>query len=186
MADREAPDTRPGPSTWQADRGVPLAEGPHESAAWTRRAAMTGLAVIAGLALASDLGVRTESRTASAAGWRLTLRYPAVARAGLDVVWQATVDRPGGFAKELTLAVTGDYLDIYETQGFHPSPSDETRDGHNLYLTFAAPQGDRFVLDFDTYVQPAAQRGRSGTVAVVDNTTFATFVSLPFETRLVP
>ena len=147
---------------------------------------MTGLAVVAGLALASDLGVRTVSRTASAAGWRLALRYPAVARAGLDVVWQATVDRPGGFGKKLTLAITGDYFDVYETQGFHPQPSDETRDGRFLYLTFAAPEGERFVVDFDTYVQPAAQRGRSGTVAVVDNTTFATIVSLRFQTRLVP
>jgi len=39
------------------------------------------------------------------------------------------VTHPGGLGKEVTLAISGDYLNIFETQGFHPTPSDETRDG---------------------------------------------------------
>ena len=91
---------------------------------------------------------------------------------------------PGGFGKQLTLAVTGDYFDIFETQGFHPNPTDETRDGHDLYLTFTAPPGDTFVVDFDAYIQPASQQGRSATVALVKGTTPLVWVS--YRTRLLP
>jgi hypothetical protein len=77
------------------------------------------LLVLAGLC--SLLGVHTTTATATANGWTLTLNYPRVARAGLDVQWQATVSHPGGFGNDITLAITGDYFNIYETQGFHPS-----------------------------------------------------------------
>jgi len=64
-----------------------------------------------------------------------------MARAGLDTPWQVTVTRPGGLGKQVTLAITGDYFTIFETQGFHPEPADETRNAHTLYLTFTAPPG---------------------------------------------
>lgn len=114
------------------------------------------------------------------------MRYPQIARAGLDVTWQATVTHAGGLGKDVTLAITGDYLNIYETQGFHPTPAEETRDGSTLYLTFTAPPGDTFVVDYDTYVQPASQAGRSATVAVVDSTTFTPLTTVHIDTHLAP
>ena len=132
----------------------------------------------------------TSTASAQANGWDLTLRYPRVARAGLDVTSQATATRPGGLGKNVTLAITGDYFNMFETQGFHPQPADETRDATTLYLTFAAPPGDTFVVDFDTYVQPASQPASqadsAGTLAVVDNTTLAPLTSVHFSTRLTP
>jgi hypothetical protein len=107
-----------------------------------------------------------------------------VARAGLDTPYQVTVTHPGGFGKQLTLAITGSYFNVFETQGFHPDPADETRDGTTLYLTFAAPPGDTFVVDFDTYVQPASQQGRSATLTVIDGG--AAQVSVDYQTRLMP
>jgi hypothetical protein len=76
----------------------------------------------------------------------------------------------------VTLALTGTYLDIYETQGYNPSPSSSTRDGDTLYLTFDAPRsGNTFRVSYDAYIQPAAQQGRSATVSVVsDGRTFST------------
>ena len=61
----------------------------------------------------------------------------------------------------------------------------ECTDGTQLFLTFAAPEGDTFVVDFDAYIQPASQIGRNGTVAVVepDGTQVAT---TSFATRIVP
>ncbi|HEY2879930.1 MAG TPA: hypothetical protein VGJ24_15265, partial [Nocardioides sp.] len=99
-------------STWQADQGVPLDEGSHSRALWARRATVTVMAVAVATALTGLLGVRTSTATASRGGYSMSLRYPAVARAGLDVEWQVTVRHPGGFGKQLTLAVTGDYFDI--------------------------------------------------------------------------
>jgi hypothetical protein len=109
-----------------------------------------------------------------------------MARAGLDIQWQATVTHPGGFGKQVTLAITGDYFNIYETQGFHPQPAQETRDGTTLYLTFTTAPGNTFVVDFDTYVQPASQAGSAATLAVVDPQTLATLTSVDFRTRLMP
>jgi hypothetical protein len=130
---------------------------------------LLGLAVLAGLV--GILGVHTSTATTSRDGYTLTLRYPGIARAGLDVPWQVTVSHPGGFGQEVTLAVTGAYFDIFETQGFHPQPSAETRDAHTLYLTFDAPPGDTLVVSYDAYIQPASQAGRDGWVEVMDGDT---------------
>lgn len=158
--------------------------GSHPVALWLRRAMLTAMALVVAADLFSLLGVHTSTVTASRDGYGLTLHYPSVARAGLDTPWQVTVTHPGGFGKQITLAVTGSYFNIFETQGFHPQPADETRDGQTLYLTFTAPPGDTFVVDFDAYIQPSSQQGRSATLAVVDGGTPA--VSVDYHTRLMP
>jgi hypothetical protein len=145
---------------------------------------LTAMALLVAADLLSLLGVRTSSVSAQHDGYTVTLHYPSVARAGLDTPWQVTVNHPGGFGAQLTLAITGSYFNIFETQGFHPNPSDETRDGNTLYLTFTAPPGDTFVVDFDTYVQPASQQGRSATLTVIDGG--AAKVSVDYHTRLMP
>jgi hypothetical protein len=182
----EVADPARGPSTLQADEGVPLAESRNAVAGWVRRGTLTVLALVVAAGLTSYLGVHTGTVAADADGWGLTLRYPQVARPGLDVAWQATVTHPGGLGKEVTLAISGDYFNIYETQGFHPTPSDETRDGRMLYLTFTSPPGDTFVVDFDTYVQPSSQSGNAATLSVVDPQTLVAVTSVDFRTRLMP
>jgi len=132
-------------------------------------------------------GVRSQTTSRVGGGYRLTLTYPRVARAGLDVPWHVTVRRDGGFAgqKSITLAVTAAYFDIYETQGFDPEPDSETRDGTYRYLSFTPPPaGDVFEVDFDTYVQPSAQLGRHARLAVVVGGQRP--VSIGFSTWLVP
>jgi hypothetical protein len=166
--------------------GAPLATGSHPAAAWGRRSALTVLAVLVLAALGSLLGVHTSTTSASANGWTLSLHYPRMARAGLDVQWQATVTHPGGLGRQVTLAITGDYFNSYETQGFHPEPAEETRDGSTLYLTFTSPPGNTFVVDFDTYVQPASQAGSAATLSVVDSATFTPVTSVHFSTHLAP
>ena len=138
-------------------------------AVWGRRGFLLLLLAFVAAGLSGVLGVRTTTSTAEQDGWSVSVEHASISRAGLDSPFEVTVTHPGGFGKELTLALTGSYFDIFESQGFFPEPSDETRDGETLYLTFAAPAGDTFVLAFDAYVQPASQVGRSGTVAVVDD-----------------
>lgn len=182
-----APVAGPGTAegtTWQADQGCPLDEGSHAGAMWGRRAMVAVLALVVAAALVGLLGVHTSTATASRGGYTMSLRYPNVARAGLDVEWQVTVRHPGGFGKELTLAVTGDYFDIFETQGFHPEPSDETRDAHTLYLTFQAPPGDTFVVYYDAYIQPASQQGKSARIALLDQGRAVVWIY--YRTRLAP
>jgi hypothetical protein len=171
-------------STIRSHTDEHIDEGSHPVAMWLRRAMLAAMTLVVAADLFSLLGVHTSSVSAQHDGYTLTLDYPSVARAGLDTPWQATVTHPGGFGKQLTLAVTGSYFNIFETQGFHPNPSDETRDGDTLYLTFTAPPGDTFVVDFDAYIQPASQQGRSATLSVVDGGTAV--VSVDYRTRLMP
>ncbi|HET6938266.1 MAG TPA: hypothetical protein VFI19_06665 [Nocardioides sp.] len=153
--------------------------------AWWRRVFMTVLAVVIAAGLAGLLGVREATAEASENGWSLRLQYAATARAGLDVPFIVTVRHAGGLGKQVSLALTGDHLDIYETQGFHPEPSDETRDGATLYLTFdAPPDGDTLVVSYDAYIQPAAQRGRDATLGVMDAGRQVAVVDV--RTRLLP
>ena len=143
-----------------------LSESATTAAVWGRRVGIAALVLVVAADLGGGLGVHTTTRTATGGGYRLTLSYPGIARAGLDVRWRARVDHAGGFDRPITLALSGDYLSIYETQGFHPEPSAETRSAHRLLLTFDPPHGDSFVLDYDAYIQPASQRGKSGTLSL--------------------
>ncbi|GAB3866894.1 hypothetical protein GCM10028801_39750 [Nocardioides maradonensis] len=143
-----------------------LAESSFPAALWGRRLGIGFLALVVAVDLAGGLGVHTVTRSAAGAGYRLTLSYPGIARPGLDVPWRVTVEHPGGFSGPITLALTGDYLTIFETQGFHPNPTSETRDGNDLLMTFAPPPGDTFVLDYDAYIQPASEHGADGTLAL--------------------
>ena len=153
-------------------------------AVWSRRAFLTVLLVFVLAGLAGFLGVRTATERDQAAGYTLELRHAATARAGLDVPWEVTVTREGGFDKELTLAVTGDYFDIYETQGFTPEPAESTRSEDTLFLTFTAPQGDTFVLAYDAYIQPSSQVGADGTLSVLEDG--RPVASVDFDTMLWP
>jgi hypothetical protein len=155
------------------------------TAAWWRRAVLSILVVIVVAGLVGVLGVRTTTGRASGGGFALSVDHAAVARAGLDVPWQVTVESADGFEKTVTLAVTGDYFDMYETQGFTPEPSASVRDGETLYLTFDAPEGDTFTVDYDAYIQPSSQRGERGTVSVVDSE-LRPLASVDIDTVLLP
>lgn len=153
-------------------------------AIWCRRAVLVLLLVFVLAGLTGFLGVRTATERDEAAGYSIELRHATTARSGLDVPWQATVTREGGFGKELTLAVTGDYFDIFETQGFTPEPAESTRGEDTLYLTFTAPPGDTFVVSYDAYIQPSSQLGRDGSLSVLEDGRPVTTVD--FDTMLWP
>jgi hypothetical protein len=147
--------------------GIPTANRP--ASVWARRLMLCLMALVVLAALLTALGVHSSTATTESEGYRVSVIYPRIARAGLDVPWQVTITHPGGFGGGLTLAVDAHYFDLYESQGFRPQPSDETREGDTYYLTFSAPPGDEFRVYFDAYIQPGSQQGRSGWVAVAEN-----------------
>lgn len=114
------------------------------------------------------LGVRSHTVHATGGGYRADFTYAAVARPGWDVPWHLVVRHPGGFGDgTVTVAVSRSMFDIYETQGFHPAPDSETADGQDVYLEFAPPPGDTLVVDFDAYIQPTSQIGRTTTIRLI-------------------
>jgi hypothetical protein len=152
---------------------------------WLRRTTLVGLAVFVLASVFTLFGVHTGVAAAEGGGYRLTVEHPRLARAGLDVVWEVTVQRASPLDRELELAVSASYFDLFETQAFHPEPTESSRDADTLYLTFATtPGSDTFVVAYDAYIQPAAQRGRDGQVAVVVDG--APVVSADFSTSLMP
>ncbi|MEO6510446.1 MAG: hypothetical protein ABIO16_05610 [Nocardioides sp.] len=164
--------------------GIEQRESP--AAVWGRRGALAALAVFVVLGLLGVLGVHATTATADGDGFRVSLRYASIARSGLDVPWTLTVTADQGLDKEVTLAVTGDYFDIYETQGFHPDASASYRDADTLYLTFdTPPDGNTMVVTYDAYIQPASQQGRSGTVGVLAEGG-RVVAAVDFRTRLLP
>lgn len=141
------------------------------------------LGLLAGLV--GFLGVHASSASTSTNGYRLTVQYARVARAGLDVPFQVEVVHPGGFPTQITLAITASYFSMFESQGFWPQPSSTLRDGDLVYLTFDPPKGDTFVFDYDAYIQPSSQIGRSATVTVMGGA-LQPLASVHVDTTLLP
>jgi hypothetical protein len=163
--------------------GIEAVEG--LGAVWGRRGVLALLAAFVLVGLTGFLGVHTTTAEADQDGYHVSVRYASFARSGLDVPWQVTVRQDGGLGNTVTLAVTADYFDIFETQGFSPDPASSVRNGDTLFMTFDSPGGDTFVVSYDAYIQPASQQGRRGTVGVVtaDGQTVA---RVAFRTRLLP
>jgi hypothetical protein len=130
-------------------------------------------------------GVDTRHATASAGGYELEVRYGAVTRPALATPFDIEVRRPGGFDGPVTVAVSSEYLSIWDENGLDPSPSKETASPGVLEWEFDPPRGDALAISFDARIEPAAQQGKPGMVAVLDPEG-ATLVSVSFRTRLRP
>ena len=154
---------------------------------WPRRLAIALLVAVVLAGAAGFLGVHSTTRTATVGRDTLTVEYASIARAGLDAPWTVTVRRAGGFDGPVRLAVTADYFDLFESQGLDPEPAAETADGRLLYWTFDPPPGEEFSVDFDAYIQPAAQWGAGGEISLLDGPDdSAPSVTVAFSTWLVP
>jgi hypothetical protein len=129
-------------------------------------------------------GVHSRTVRTTSNGWTLAVTYPQAARAGLDVPWRARVSHSGGLPSKITLAVSTDYFRMFETQGFFPDPDTVTNDGRFVYFTFDTPAGDDFLVDYDAYIQPGSQLGKSATVKVIVSGQEVAHTSL--RTWLVP
>jgi hypothetical protein len=150
-----------------------------------RRVALSVIALVVVVGATGLLGVHAGTASATANGYQLRVTYPRVARSGLDIPWNLRLTHPGGFHGDITVAISADYYDIFEFQGMHPEPSDETADGRFVYLTFSPPKdGDVFTTSLDTYVQPASQVGRHAvTEVLIDDKVVA---RVNYKTWLVP
>ncbi|HEY7104486.1 MAG TPA: hypothetical protein VH573_22840 [Mycobacteriales bacterium] len=151
---------------------------------WGRQVSLALLLVVVVAGAIGIFGVHSSTVSARTNGYLLSVTYARTARAGLDVPFTVRAQHTGGFPSSITLAVSTDYFRVFETQGFYPDADSATNDGRFVYLTFTPPSGDDVVLDFDAYIQPGAQRGKSATVElIVRGSTVAT---VRLHTWLVP
>ena len=175
---RETPDTVVSrDSTLRDVRGDP------HVGKWARRIGLAVLLVIVVAGAFGVLGVHSRTTTKHAGGYALRITYPQVARAGLDVPFRVHVSYPTA-PKSITIAISSDYLRMFETQGWYPNPDTQTNDGRFVQFTFNSPPAHGMELEYDAYVQPAAQIGKHATVQVLVGGTVV--VQTTIRTWLVP
>jgi hypothetical protein len=145
------------------------------------------LAVIVLAGLAHLLGVwsRTVESTSPDGAVHLGVHYAQVARGGLDVPFRITVQQAGGIDQDVTIAVTSDYLDLFDRNGIEPQPTGATATADDVIWRFEHPPGDTLEVSVDMQVQAGRHWGRSGTVAVLDDTG-SPIVQVQFKTWLAP
>ncbi len=149
-----------------ADSTLRDVRGARRRALVARRIGIAVLFIVVVCGAAGLFGVRSATLSSSHQGYEMTLTYPRIARAGLDVPFRVHVHHPDGFSSDLSIAISSHYFEMFERQGFFPEPDSETNDGRFVTLIFSKAPGEDFQLEYDTYIQPAAQIGKSAVVQV--------------------
>jgi len=186
MVQIEDPQTQSAPQRPTTD-DVPPPGHTDRWGIWFRRAFLALLLVIVIAGVSGFLGVKSRTVQAHAKVGKTTLEvhYAQVARAGLDVPFEITVHRPGGFGDNpVVLAISSSYLELFNRSSVDPQPSSETADASHVQWTFDPPDGSTLVVSVDMQVQFGRHWGRDGTVSVLDEggkpvvtTSFKTWLS---------
>lgn len=156
---------------------------------WERRMRWFAFGVITVLVLLGVtglLGVRTSVSSVSAGDYSLEVEYATVTRAGLATPFSIVVHRQASSESEtLTVAVTSDYLALFDDNGMEPTPAGSHNTPEWTTWTFEIPPGEPTLrIDLDARLEPAVQWGRSGVVKVLSGD--AELVSTSFTTLVMP
>ena len=179
MADRSGTSTLPnGPSTLDKRRLGYLVTTLFLSGVML-------VAVLDALPSVALLGVDSQTTRASGGGIDLAVTYGEVSRPALATPFDIEVHRSGGFDGPVQVAVDQEYLRMWDENGLVPAPSAETVMGPWVVWEFDPPVGDTLHITYDARIEPAAQEGRRGAVAVLDADD-AVLVQVDFTTRVWP
>ena len=130
---------------------------------------LLGIGVLDGLNLVDAYGPDDDHAVATGGGYELDVRYPTVSRPALATPFQIEVRRPGGFDGPVEVGLTAEYLSMWDENGLDPDPAGATTNGEWLVWEFDPPVGDTLSIDYDARIEPAAQRGEWGRVAVFED-----------------
>lgn len=193
-ASQEAPNWEIGekPSISPDARDLPtvprqFARRSVESERFIRRVFTVAVIVLLALGLAGIFGVRTTTATASAGGYELEVSYPRVTRPGLASVFDIHVSTDDGspLAAPVTVAVSRDYLRLYDQNTIDPLPASETATEDAVVWDFdPPPEGSTLGIQLDLSVEPGVQWGRDGFVRILDQD--RTIVESTFHTWVTP
>ncbi|MET0326003.1 MAG: hypothetical protein ABW219_12315 [Ilumatobacteraceae bacterium] len=129
-------------------------------------------------------GVDTATARAEGGGYTLEVSYPSVSRPALASPFEIVITGPDGFDGPVTVAVTADYLKMWDENGLVPAPAAETMDGEWVLWEFDPPETDALRVFYDARIEPAVQSGRTGRVAVIDDG--ERVVQVEFRTEVRP
>jgi hypothetical protein len=143
-----------------------------------------GLGIVDAIGWFDAYGVDTATVQAEGGGYRLEVEFPSVSRPALASPFEITVTRAAGFDGPITVAVSRDYLAMWDENGLVPAPAGERTAGEMVHWEFDPPVGDELTVFFDARIEPAAQSGRTGRVAVIEDD--AAVVEVEFRTEVRP
>jgi len=123
---------------------------------WATRAGLLLLALVVLAGAVGLLGPRKGTTSASAAGYQLTVVYPAITRAGEPAPLHVRVESASGFSGKIQLALCDDLFDDLDFQNWYPNPSAETGDTGKLLYEFDPPDSDVFEVSLDARSAPGA------------------------------
>jgi hypothetical protein len=177
------PDSAPDSSS---TIDVPLSSDAGPAAVWLRRAFLSLLFLVVVAGLLGFLGVRSRTvvATANDHSARLSVHYAQVARAGLDVPFDISVERAQASDRDVVVAVPSSYLDLFDISEIEPEPTSSTATATSVIWHFDAPPRHEFTVSVDMQVQGGRHFGRSGFVSLLDGKTTVAHVS--FHTWLSP
>jgi len=148
-------------------------------------AGLMALVAVDAVGSVAVFGVDSATVRAEGDGIELAVTYGEVSRPALATPFDIEVHQPGGFDGPVRIAVDQEYLRMWDENGLVPAPSAETVMGPWVVWEFDPPIGDTLLVTYDARIEPAAQQGRSGAVAVLDAHD-AAIARVDFTTRLWP
>jgi hypothetical protein len=125
-------------------------------------------AVLDGLGGLPAFGVDAAWTTARGGAYELRVRHPDVTRPALASPFEIVVTRAGGFDGPIEIAIDRHYLALWDLNGIYPDPSAQRSEGPWVVWEIDPPSGDTTTVLIDARIEPAAQSGREGRVAVLD------------------
>jgi hypothetical protein len=161
-------------------------ESQQKRGAYGRAAFAAGVLAFLVAVMFGAAGPTTTDATTEGGGFELAVHHTERTRAGLAAPWEATVGRTDGqpIDGEITLAVSTDYVALFDENGLDPEPEHATTDDTMTYWTFEPPSQGSLVVSFDARVEPGIHRPQTGEVQLlVDDEVVAT---VEIDTLVVP
>ncbi len=135
-----------------------------------RRIAVTLVGLVVLMGAGNMLGNTVETARAAGGGFEIALHHPGMARAGLSANWEATIRRLDGESLPSRLELVSDrrYFDLFDENGFSPTPLEEWQESDRVTWVFRPPDGaTELTVSLDARLQPDVHRGRSGYTTLV-------------------
>lgn len=108
-----------------------------------------------------------DARTAE--GVLLEVEHPRVTRPALASPFAVEVTDPDGFTEPIEIAVSRSFIEVWDENGFYPTPSTETGDDRWVVWEFEPPDGTTFRFFYDARLEPARQTSFDGRVQLRDD-----------------
>lgn len=149
-----------------------------------RRVGLALMSALLALGLAGVFDPGEAEVSASAAETKLDVTHPDQTRAGFESALELRVERAGGFSDPVEIAISKEWLDLFDLNSIRPEPDSASADGERLLLSFEPPPGELLEATLDLTLRPAVRRTQPATVSVIEGG--APLVSVDFETAVVP